>query len=103
MRLQSQMDTCTYTIYNYTRRGLFDKDKLIVSSLITLSILNKDGLLNLEEYNMLLTAPQKKNAPSVADQPEFSGWMSDSQYASVLSLETLACFAGLAKDMEKVG
>ena len=39
MRLQSLLDTCTYTVFNYTRRGLFDRDKLIVLSLLTFTIL----------------------------------------------------------------
>ena len=39
LRLQSLLDTCTYTVFNYTRRGLFDRDKLIVLSLLTFSIL----------------------------------------------------------------
>ncbi len=38
-RLQSLLDTCTYTVYNYTRRGLFDRDKLIVLTLLTFTIL----------------------------------------------------------------
>ena len=38
-RLICLLDTCTYTVYNYTRRGLFDRDKLIVLTLLTFSIL----------------------------------------------------------------
>lgn len=40
-RLISLLDTCTYTVYNYTRRGLFDRDKLIVLTLLTFSILQQ--------------------------------------------------------------
>lgn len=38
-RLIQLLDTCTYTVFNYTRRGLFDRDKLIVLTLLTFSIL----------------------------------------------------------------
>jgi hypothetical protein len=38
-RLESLLDTCTYTVFNYTRRGLFDRDKLIVLTLLTFAIL----------------------------------------------------------------
>jgi len=38
-RLVCLLDTCTYTVFNYTRRGLFDRDKLIVLTLLTFSIL----------------------------------------------------------------
>ena len=41
IRLQSLLDTCTYTVFNYTRRGLFDRDKLIVLTLLTFSILTR--------------------------------------------------------------
>ena len=41
-------------MFNYTRRGLFDKDKLIVSTMLTFSILLKDGKLSTAEYNGLL-------------------------------------------------
>lgn len=38
-RLISLLETCTYTVFSYTRRGLFDRDKLIVLSLLTFAIL----------------------------------------------------------------
>lgn len=34
-RIVALLDTCTYTVFNYTRRGLFDRDKLIVLTLLT--------------------------------------------------------------------
>lgn len=37
-RMLSLLDTCTYTVFNYTRRGLFDRDKLIVLTLLTFNI-----------------------------------------------------------------
>ena len=45
-RLNALLETTTYTVFNYTRRCLFDKDKLIVSTMLTFSILLKDGKLN---------------------------------------------------------
>lgn len=39
IRLKNLLDTCTYVVYNYTRRGLFDRDKLIVLTLLTFQIL----------------------------------------------------------------
>ena len=40
-RLQTLLDTCTYVVFNYTRRGLFDRDKLIVLTLLTFHIMLK--------------------------------------------------------------
>lgn len=40
-RLKALMETCTYVVFNYTRRGLFNRDKLTVLTLLTFSILLK--------------------------------------------------------------
>lgn len=37
-RLEALKETCTYTVYNYTRRGLFDRDKLILLTFLTFTI-----------------------------------------------------------------
>ena len=37
-RLASLLHTCTHTVYAFTRRGLFDRDKLTVLTLLTFSI-----------------------------------------------------------------
>lgn len=41
VRLKTLLDTCTYVVFNYTRRGLFDRDKLIVLTLLTFHIMLK--------------------------------------------------------------
>lgn len=41
VRLKALLETCTYVVFNYTRRGLFDRDKLIVLSLLTTQIMLK--------------------------------------------------------------
>ena len=41
IRLKTLLDTCTYVVFNYTRRGLFDRDKLIVLTLLTFHIMVK--------------------------------------------------------------
>lgn len=41
IRLKTLLDTCTYVVFNYTRRGLFDRDKLIVLTLLTFHIMLK--------------------------------------------------------------
>lgn len=41
IRLKTLLDTCTYVVFNYTRRGLFDRDKLIVLTLLAFHIMLK--------------------------------------------------------------
>jgi len=98
-RLEGLLETCTYTVYNYTRRGLFDKDKLVVASMLTFSIALKDALVDAEEYDIFLKAERKVGAPPMTN--ELGDWMTDVQWASLLPLEKLKCFGGLTKDMEK--
>jgi len=98
-RLNALLDTCTYTVYNYTRRGLFDKDKLIVSSILSMSILLKDKKLDPDEYDKLLRGVRKDNPPPLTD--EVSQWMSEAQWVCLQGLEEMPAFKGIARDMEK--
>jgi dynein heavy chain len=38
-RVDSLLDSITYEAYNYTRRGLFEKHKLLVATILCLRIL----------------------------------------------------------------
>jgi dynein heavy chain len=40
-------------VYNYTRRGLFDRDKLIVLALLTFTIGLRSGAIDAAEYEAL--------------------------------------------------
>ena len=40
-RLEALLQACTYTVFSYTQRGLFDRDKLTFTSLLTTQILLK--------------------------------------------------------------
>jgi hypothetical protein len=100
-RLQSLLDTCTYTVFSYTRRGLFDRDKLIVLSLLTFSILSKAGAIDAAEYEALCKGSRSAAPPPITD--DLSRWMSEGQWAGLDALAALQPFAALPKDMEKVG
>ena len=98
-RLSALIDTTTYTVFDYTRRGLFDKDKLIFSSMLVFKVLLKSGQLDPEEYSALITGARSVAPPPVTD--ELSGWLADTQWAAVDALTHLKALKGLAKDMEK--
>lgn len=40
-------------VFNYTRRGLFDRDKLIVLTLLTFNIGLRSGAIDAAEYEAL--------------------------------------------------
>lgn len=84
MHIGTLLDSCTYTIFNYTRRGLFDKDKLIVLTLLTFQILLREGKVDVAEYEALC-----KGARSTAPLPitdDLSRWMIEGQWAAVDAL-----------------
>lgn len=48
------VDAVTETVFNYVRRGLFERDKLTVATMLTLKILVNDNLLAQEEVDYLV-------------------------------------------------
>lgn len=98
-RLADLLETCTYTVFSYTRRGLFDRDKLIFLSLLTLNIFLRDGSIDPEEYGALCGELKTPAPPPITD--DLSRWMTESQWASLDALTTVKSFGTLAKEMEK--
>ena len=98
-RLTKLIDTITFTVFEYTRRGLFDRDKLTVSTLLSLTILLKNGEITADENAMLCNSKKAGSVPPITD--ELSMWMSDSQWSVVEPLSKIPAFANFAKDMEK--
>jgi dynein heavy chain, axonemal len=47
------IDSITKTVWNYIRRGLFERDKLTVATLLTLKLMVNDGLLSQEEVRCI--------------------------------------------------
>lgn len=98
-RMDSLIDSCTYTTYDYTRRGLFDRDKLIFSSLLTFQLQLRSGEIEREEYDALCKGMKNPNPPPITD--DLSRWVSEAQWSALNPLTALATFASLPKDMEK--
>jgi len=61
------IDSITYTSYEYARRGLFERHKLIVSTMLTLRIMLRAGKLNPDEVTHLIIG---KIEPSPGPMPE---------------------------------
>lgn len=98
-RLQSLIETITFTVFNFTRRGLFDRDKLIVSSMLAFNVLLRSNEMEHELFDALCMGLRSTKVPNITD--ELSRWMTDSQWAGVDALTKLGPYAHLAKDMEK--
>ena len=98
-RLLSLIESCTFTVYDYTRRGLFDRDKLIFSSLLTFQLQLRSDEIDEAEYDALCKGIKNPNAPPITD--DLSRWMSEAQWSALNPLTSLPVFASLPKDMEK--
>lgn len=98
-RLEDLLESCTYTVFTYTRRGLFDKDKLTFLSLLTFSIYLRNGGIDAEEYAALCSGGRSTAPPPITD--DLSRWMNESQWAALDALTNVKGFGNLAKDMEK--
>lgn len=83
-RLQDLIDCTTYTVFSYTRRGLFDRDKLIVLSLLTFTILLRQGKIDQADYQALCKGAKSPNPPPITD--DLSRWMNDVQWAALDAL-----------------
>lgn len=63
------VDSVTETVFDYVRRGLFERDKLTVATMLTLKILVNDGLLAQEEVDYLVMS--KVRVPGLGVQNTF--------------------------------
>lgn len=55
------VDAVTTTVFNYVRRGLFERDKLTVATMLTLKILVNDGILAQEEVDYLVMSKVRRS------------------------------------------
>ncbi|KAG2769665.1 Dynein alpha chain, flagellar outer arm [Phytophthora cactorum] len=91
-RCQVLMDSITSCVYNYVRRGLFERNKLTVATMLCLKILLKDGLLNDSEVEYFLIS---KAHPDAGNAGSASEWLPAAIWAKLKALESLKAFQGL--------
>eukprot|EP00760_Papus_ankaliazontas_P013352 PhM_4_TR15700/c3_g1_i1/m.85000/K10408/DNAH; dynein heavy chain, axonemal len=99
-RVENVTTSITETVYGYVSRGLFERHKLIFSSLLCFSILSRAGEIDGKQLSFLLRGPKKKGI----DPPEaVSSWCPVSNWESVLALAevdgTSPSFDTLPSDM----
>jgi len=80
----------TYAIFNYTRRGLLDTDKLTVASMMVMKMLVKNGKIAGEELDILIRAPPDPSPPPMPENVR--GYLTDIQWAQMKSLEAIPAF-----------
>ncbi|OAF71285.1 Axonemal beta dynein heavy chain 17 [Intoshia linei] len=93
-RVEILIDFITYSVFIYTTRGLFEKDKLIFTAQMTFQILLNSDKLNNEEFNFLLRFPIVENAVSPVD------FLNSLSWGGIKELATNDEFRNLDRDIE---
>mmetsp|Transcript_65335 Transcript_65335/g.188178 ORF Transcript_65335/g.188178 Transcript_65335/m.188178 type:complete len:973 (+) Transcript_65335:71-2989(+) len=89
-RVQLLEKIVTFFVFDYTRRGLLDVDKLTVCSMMNFKILVRAGQITAEERTALINAPPDPNPGSMPENTK--SWLSELQWAQMKSLEGLEVF-----------
>ncbi|XP_055971730.1 dynein axonemal heavy chain 17 [Sorex fumeus] len=93
-RVISLTDEITYSVYMYTARGLFERDKLIFLAQVTFQVLSMKKELNPLELDFLLRFPFKAGVQSPVDFLQNQGW------GGIKALSEMDEFKNLDSDIE---
>jgi dynein heavy chain len=89
------------TVFNYVRRGLFEKDKLTIATLLALKVLSRMGELPQKGVDFLVMARASTDPGSMGPLSE---WCPENLWAKIKGLEDLKdvfpLFASLGEDMQ---
>nr|CAH7754609.1 unnamed protein product [Callosobruchus chinensis] len=93
-RVVNLLDSITFSVFMYTTRGLFERDKLIFTAQMTFQILQQLGELNPEELDFLLRFPALAGFNSPVD------FLSGILWGGIKALSQMDEFRSLDKDLE---
>lgn len=87
-RVTNLIDSITLTAFNYTRRGLLEKHKLIVSTMLTLRILLRKNVLTAAEVEHLTLGKFDTNPPPMPEV--LRGFVNDQMWANCKALDQIS-------------
>ncbi|XP_007535628.1 dynein axonemal heavy chain 17 [Erinaceus europaeus] len=93
-RVINLTDEITYSVYMYTARGLFERDKLIFLAQMAFQVLSMKKELNPVELDFLLRFPFKAGVVSPVDFLQHQGW------GGIKALAEMDEFKNLDNDIE---
>jgi dynein heavy chain, axonemal len=97
-RVGGLIESITLTSFLYTRRGLFERHKIIVSSMLCFRILLKDGKLDPDEVSHLILGKTDLNPPPMPDV--LKNFLTEPIWASCKALEQITAFQQLSSSLE---
>jgi len=83
-RCTTLVEKCTSVVFNYLRRGLFTKDKLKVTALLTFSLMQDDGLL---EPTFVQSWLMNRSAGDAAVPEGIGAWFPEALWPKVVAVE----------------
>jgi len=93
-RVTNLIDCMTWTVTQYVSRGLFTRDKLLLTAQIAFQVLTHANKINPVELDFLLRFPSKADQGSPVDFLTNIGW------GAIRSLSDMEEFKGLDRDIE---
>lgn len=93
-RVLNLIDCITFSVFTYTARGLFERDKIIFTSQMTFLILMAANDINPVELDFLLRFPAVPNVTSPVD------FMSNNSWGGIKAMANMEEFRNLDRDIE---
>ncbi|VEL12571.1 unnamed protein product [Protopolystoma xenopodis] len=93
-RVKNLIDSITYSVYVYTSRGLFERDKLIFTAQMAFQVLMMNHEIDPKELDFLLRYPIVPNCISPVDFLTNTGW------GGIKALAGMEEFRNLDRDIE---
>ncbi|XP_033732158.1 dynein beta chain, ciliary-like [Pecten maximus] len=93
-RVNNLIDCISYSVFMYTARGLFERDKIIFTAQMAFQILSTNKELNPTELDFLLRFPAVPNVISPVD------FMNNNSWGGIKAMANMDEFRNLDRDIE---
>ncbi|NXO51687.1 DYH9 protein, partial [Aramus guarauna] len=94
VRVLNLIDSITFSVFQYTTRGLFECDKLTYTAQVTFQILLMSKEINTAELDFLLRYPAQTRVTSPVE------FLSDHSWGGIKALSSMEEFRNLDRDIE---
>ncbi|XP_074967279.1 dynein axonemal heavy chain 9-like [Phalacrocorax aristotelis] len=94
VRVLNLIDSITFSVFQYTTRGLFECDKLTYTAQVTFQILLMNKEINAVELDFLLRYPAQTRVTSPVD------FLSNQSWGGIKALSSMEEFRNLDRDIE---
>ena len=97
-RVEMILESITFEGFSYTRRGTFEAHKLVLSTMLTLRINVRKGIIKEDEVASLIKKEVSLDPPPLPDS--LGKWMNETVWPSVYGLQSVKLFENLVSSME---